>query len=145
MIMMTLLFLTTYCLVACRRLAWSSPEIFLEPTMRYYVAHDALRPTHNPFVLGEELLLYPVALGLLQVGFVVVTVFELLSPWCLIHQRLRHAWIAVMLVFHAASYLAMDVLFASNVLVLPVLLVDHRWTARSQPPHSTLRGRTLTS
>lgn len=127
MITMTLLFLMTYCLVGCRRLALSSPEIFLTPTMRYYVTSDVLRPNHNPFLLGEWLLVRPAALSLLQLGFAVVTLFELLSPWCLMHKRLRHAWIAVMVVFHAASYVFMDVLFASNVLLFPVLLVDHRW------------------
>jgi hypothetical protein len=131
MIMMTLVFLLTYCLVACRRLALSSPEIFLTLTMRSYVASDILRPTSNPFLLGEVLLTSPAALWLLQAGFVLVTLFELLSPWCLIHRAFRRAWIGMMIAFHAASYLFMNVLFVSNGLLLPVLLVDHRWTARS--------------
>jgi hypothetical protein len=127
MITMTLLFLMTYCLVGSRRLVLSSPEIFLTPTMRYYVASDILRPTHNPFLLGEWLLVRPVALSLFQMGFALITLFELLSPWCLIHRRLRHVWIAVMVVFHAASYVFMNVLFASNVLLFPALLLDHGW------------------
>lgn len=127
MITMTLLFLMTYCLVGSRRLARSSPEIFLTPTMRYYVASDILRPTSNPFLVGEWLLVRPVALSLLQVGFALTTLFELLSPWCLIHRRLRYLWVAAMVVFHAASYVFMNVLFFSNVLLFPALLLDHRW------------------
>ncbi|MBI3782819.1 MAG: hypothetical protein HY270_05390 [Deltaproteobacteria bacterium] len=135
MIMMALLLLMTYSLVAFGRVALSSPEIFLSPTMRFYIASDILRPTRHPFLLGEWLLVHPLALWLAQVGFGLVTVFELTAPLCLIHKRWRYAWLAVMSLFHVASYLFMNVLFLSNILLFPVLLLEPRelFARRSDP------------
>lgn len=124
MMVMTLLLLLTYSLVASRRLTLSSPEIFIEPTMRHYVAIDILRPTHRPFLYGEWLLRHPHSLSLLQIGFVVTTLFELAAPFCLIWTRFRYVWIVTLVAMHVGSYVFMNVLFLSNVLLFPVLLLD---------------------
>ncbi|HVM95345.1 MAG TPA: hypothetical protein VMT89_03095 [Candidatus Acidoferrales bacterium] len=131
MIMMALVFLSTYCLTACHRLVQASPEIFFTSSIRQFVASDILRPTHNPFLLGEWLLESPFALSLFQVGFVVVTLFELLSPLCLICRPLRYTWIVAMISFHAGAYVFMNVLFMSNALLIPVLLLESEpWLRR---------------
>lgn len=145
MMTMTLLLLLTYAFVATRRLTLSSPEIFIEPTMRYFVASDILRPTHSPFLLGEWLLRHPHLLPLIQTGFGVTTVFELAAPLCLICTRFRYVWIVTMVAFHVGSYVLMNVVFLSNVLLFPVLLLDlgraTEGTHVPQPDKFPLSGR----
>jgi hypothetical protein len=59
-----------------------------------------------------------------EVGFVIVTLFEILSLLCLGSKWFRRSWLAVMLPFHVLSWPMLRLLFLHNVLLIGVLLVD---------------------
>jgi hypothetical protein len=60
----------------------------------------------------------------LEAGFVVVTVFEILSLLCLSSTWFRRCWLAVMLPFHILSWPLLQTLFLHNILLIVALLVD---------------------
>ena len=60
---------------------------------------------------------------LLNMGFPIVTVFEVLAPLCLVSRTFRAAFLVVMVPFHLFSWIFMEVFFWKN-LALYVLCVD---------------------
>lgn len=124
LVLMTLAILIAYFVVGSYRLTHAAPEIFTSNSMRYYLAYTSFRQNYYPFELGQWVLASPLASALVNAGFLLVTVLELLSPLCLINRRFRYLWIAVMFPFHVASLLLMKIFFWQNLLLLSLLLVD---------------------
>jgi hypothetical protein len=60
----------------------------------------------------------------MQIGFPILTLFEVVSPLVLFHPWLRRAWIAVMLAFHVATATLMGISFRGNVILIGVFLTD---------------------
>jgi uncharacterized membrane protein len=82
-------------------------------------------------------LLYPAAGAVLNAGFVVVTVLEVLAPLCLFSRRFRLLWLGVMVPFHVATLFLMKIFFWQNLILLVLLLAGvERWLpsrARARP------------
>ena len=72
-------------------------------------------------------MLLPILALLLQAGFPIATVFEVLSPLCLFYRRFRWAWILVISAFHVATGLFMQIWFTANFLLIFVFLTDIDW------------------
>jgi hypothetical protein len=119
--------LLTYTFTAADRLARSAPEIFLDHSMKYFIAQNfLLKPNALPFqsqVVGY-LLGRPGINRILDTGFALVTIFELLAPLCLISRRFRYAWLSVIVPFHFSTLVTMKIFFWQNLLLICVLLLD---------------------
>jgi hypothetical protein len=66
----------------------------------------------------------PLLLTTVQLGFGVVTFFELLSPVCLLPRTFRWAWMGVMLPFHFLSLLLLNIFFWQNILLILFFMTD---------------------
>lgn len=137
---MALVLLMPYAIVGSFRLSQSSPDIFLADSMRLYVTENILRATPHQPSFALYWLAEPFGLPWLDFGFALTTVFEVLSPLCLLHRRLRYAWLAFMLVFHSLTFVLMHILFWQTLLLVPILLLDR---ADLGVLRSVLRAATL--
>jgi len=135
--LMTLLILLAYMITGLYRLAYAGPEIFLSNSLRYYIAYTSFRQNYYPFELGQVALLYPTAGAVLNAGFVVVTVLEILAPLCLFSRRFRRLWLGVMVPFHVATLFLMKIFFWQNLVLLVLLLAG---VERMRPSRATARA-----
>lgn len=141
----TVMLLSTYMLVGVRRLFLGGVAIFTDGTILRAVVDRSASPDHLNASFGLQVLASAPLTGLVEAGFVVVTVFEVTSLFCLVRPWFRRAWLAVILLFHALSWPLMQTLFLHNILLIGALLVDWdglaRWTRgrRARPsPEGTV-------
>lgn len=119
-----LLLALTYTFVGARRLVEGGLEIFGNGTIIHMIALRSFEPGPSGSGYGHLVLEHPWLALMLQVGFPIVTIFELLSPLCLFYGRFRWAWILVISAFHVATGLFMQIWFTANFLLILVFLTD---------------------
>lgn len=124
MLAVSLIFLLAYTLLAIRRLCVGGLDIFLDDTILYHVGLRAAAPGGFPIPLGLYLLERLELRLLLQIGYPVITAFELLSVFCLFSRYFRWAWISVILSFHVGTWLLMGIFFPMFMLIIVVFLTD---------------------
>jgi len=133
MIAATLVFCATYAGIGARRFQTGGIEIFLDGTILKYVARNSISPGLFESHYGEAVLAHPWLSAILALGYPLVTVFELLSPFCLFSRWFRWAWLAVILSFHVLTWYLMQLLFVHNILLISILilrvdrLLPRRW------------------
>ena len=119
-----LLLTLTYAFVAARRLAEGGLEVFTNGTIIHMIALRSFEPGPSGTGYGYVVLEYPWLALMIQVGFPIVTIFELLSPLCLFYRRFRWAWILIISAFHVATGLFMQIWFTANFFLILVFLTD---------------------
>lgn len=120
----TILLLVTYMFVGVRRVVDGGTDIFLDGSILRFLARNSVGPDHLPQRLGLRVLEYPGLSTIFEVGFVIVTFFEIFSLLCLSSNWFRRSWLAVMLPFHVLSWPLLQLLFVHNILLICVLLID---------------------
>jgi hypothetical protein len=120
----TILLLVTYMFVGVRRVVDGGTDIFLDGSILRFLARNSVGPDHLPQRLGLRVLEYPGLSTMFEVGFVIVTFFEIFSLLCLSSNWFRRSWLAVMLPFHVLSWPLLQLLFVHNILLICVLLID---------------------
>jgi hypothetical protein len=138
MVTVTLVLLLTYAMPAARRLAAGGLTIFLDGSIVHYTAVRASEPGAFTPELGLRVVQDPWLRAGMQVGFPLVTVFELLSPLCLFHRAFRRVWIVVIGSFHIMSWLTMGIFFWANMLMIVFFVTDidrilARWRRPVEP------------
>jgi hypothetical protein len=124
MLLATIVLLSTYMLTGVRRIVAGGTDIFLNGTILAMVGDGSITPDHLQQGFGLRLLAWPAGRFLLETGFVLVTVFEVLSLLCVSSPWFRRAWLVVMLPFHVLSWPLLQTLFVHNILLIGALLVD---------------------
>ncbi|HEY7471080.1 MAG TPA: hypothetical protein VIE68_01910 [Gemmatimonadota bacterium] len=120
----TVLFLVTYMLVGTRRLFDGGIDIFTDGSILRYIARNTITPDHLQGSAGVRVLESPGLSTMVEIGFAIVTIFEVLSPLCVASTWFRRAWLAVMIPFHVLSWPLLELLFLHNLLLLCVLVID---------------------
>ena len=144
MVAAALLLCLTYTFVGARRLVEGGLEIFVNGTIVHMVALRSFEPGPSGTGYGHLVLAYPWLALMLQLGFPVVTIFELLSPLCLFYRWFRWAWILAISSFHVATGLFMQIWFTVNFLLIFVFLTDTDWLFATWLPQRIKRtARTL--
>ena len=129
----------TYAFVGAYRLATSTPEIFLDGTiLRFVVLRSPAAGIALP-QCGLWALEQPWLAPMLQIGFPIITLFEVLAPLCLISPRFRWIWIAVMIAFHLTVLCLMKISFLSHILLILLFFTNidrllARWLPKSNLP-----------
>ena len=136
---MSLALAVPYAGIAARRLVRAGPGIFAGESIPHWLGSlDALDP--DAVGIGPWLLARPRLVGLLKAGFAVTTVFELLSPLCLIAPRLRRAWVPAIVAMHVGNRFTLKLFFWQNTTLIVLLFTGaRRWLARRG--RGTGRGR----
>jgi hypothetical protein len=129
-IVATITLLITYMFTGVRRLFAGGVDIFLDGTILRMVADGSATPDHLQGALGLRMLETQFGTLALQIGFALVTVFEILSLLCITSKWFRRYWLGVMLPFHALSWPLLQTLFVHNILLIFALLIDVDGIAR---------------
>lgn len=115
--------LLPYTMTGVFRLAHGHLGIFLNDTMTAWALQNSYSTGKGIWELGKLVLDHPWMGILLNLGFPVITVFEILAPLCLVSRPFRIAFLLVMVPFHVFSWLFLKIFFWHN-LILFVLLLD---------------------
>jgi hypothetical protein len=132
----------SYSLVGLTRLL-NGPSVFAGDTIINYVVSRSLRSYYYDFNLGLAAVSWGPAAFLLRAGFPLVTLVELLAPLVLVSRSFRGIFLAVMVPFHLATLLLMEVNFIENLLLTLVLVDFSRVLDRWRPSGERLRRRAI--
>src|SRR5690606_6139741 len=115
-------FTIPYALLGIRRLATGGLTLFTDDTIVNFMAWQSLNPsTMHAWGYGLLVLDYPAIAPLFKVGFAVITMCEVLSPLILINQQFRRLWILVVVPFHVATLMTMNIAFVENCVLILLL------------------------
>jgi hypothetical protein len=120
--MATLIFLT-YSFVGAFRIG-SGLGVFFSDALGKWFLHKSFEANATGFMVGPWVVANTPIYVLGKIGFVVISVCELLSPLCLVSTRFRWFWIAVLVPFHFMSLLTMNIFFWENVLLILFFATD---------------------
>ena len=123
MTLMALVALLPYTFIAAHRLAFSAPKIFTGDSLSTYLG-SLSGLDRDGWGLGLRLMQHPNLMVLAKGVFAVTTLLELLAPFCLVDDRFRRVWLAVMIPFHISTWFLMDIFFWENLVLAVLLLVD---------------------
>jgi hypothetical protein len=114
----------TYFLVGSFRVAIGGWDIFTGDALPGQMLLRTMEHTGTDFRLSFFLLAHPPLVFALKAGFLVTTVFEVLSPVALLRRGFRWAWIAVIVPFHVMTLFTMNIFFWENLVLIAVLFTD---------------------
>jgi hypothetical protein len=133
LILMTAVLCFSYALAGMARLLLASPAVFHPDTLVMWTLMKSHEPSYYGVQIGRHILEVPAALRVgFSAGLAVVTAFEVLAPCCLLSQRFRLAFLAVMVPFHLTVFVTMNILFWETMALYPLLLVDRDGWLRSR-------------
>ncbi len=124
MFFITSVILLAYSIIAIHRVANSGFEIFEGESIRFYIAKLTFTGSLYENKFGILVLINEFLNSLVNFGFVITTVLEVLSPLCLFYKKFRWFWLAVIGVFHFATLFLMNIFFWQNLLLLIILLTE---------------------
>jgi len=117
---MSAVFLTCYFLLGVRRFARGGLEIFVNDALPTYIGVASLKDAG--FDYGLVVLTSPLAATAMKAGYFVVTVMEVLAPFCVFSSAFRWPWLAVMIPFHVSTLFTMKIFFDQNLALMALLL-----------------------
>jgi len=113
-----------YSFIGIRRFMVGGLEILTNDALLTYLVRNTLNYSPYGFELSLTLIEYGWVILLLKVGFFVVTIAEVLSPFILFNNYLRYAWLIIMVPFHFMTLFTMNIFFWENLLLISVLFID---------------------
>ena len=123
----------SYSFIGLFRLGAGGMELLTSDTLKYWIVKNSIYPNSDTsFRIGLLTLDYPGIPTLLNGGFILTTVFEVLAPLCLVYTAFRRVWLVVMLGFHANVLLLMNISFWENCLLYLVFVNYHPWVSRQR-------------
>lgn len=124
MFFITSVILLAYSIIAIHRVTNAGFEIFEGESIRFYIAKLTFTGSLYENKFGILVLINEFLNSLVNFGFVLTTVLEILSPLCLFYKKIRWFWLVVIGVFHFATLFLMNIFFWQNLLLLIVLLTE---------------------
>lgn len=113
-----------YCFIGLHRVLEGGWEVFTGDALRHWFVVFSYQPGSWSFRGGYAVANSEILMALAKGGFFVITVLEILTPLILISTVFRRAWLAMMIPFHVATLLTMNIFFVQNMILLLCLFVD---------------------
>ncbi len=110
-----------YSFIGVHRVIYGGVDIFTGDVLLRFVAVQGLNFSGINNTLGLDLFQYKLFDIAFKTGFVVITIFEILSPLILVSNRFRYMWLAVIVPLHFATLLTMNIFFWENLILILVL------------------------
>lgn len=121
---MMVIVLFAYTTIGLYRITQSSPEIFLGESMLYSIGKNTHRASFYGMQWGSLVLEHRFLLPVINLGYFIVTLFEVLSVFCLVSRSFRWMWLLVMVGFHLSTLFLMNLLFWHNLILCVVLFFE---------------------
>ena len=112
----------TYSLTGLFRLLHGGPELFGSGSLAFWAVRNSYQYINPVWGLGRYLPGMPLMAAFLNLGYPVVTTFEVLAPVCLWSRRFRHVFLAVMIPFHLLSWMFLEIFFWESLLLYLLFL-----------------------
>jgi hypothetical protein len=106
-----------YTMVGVYRVVHGSPEIWTTHSLTFWALRNAYETVEPMAGWGKFVLTYPWLAKMLELGFPVVTLFELTSFAILFSRWYRYAFLLMMVPFHLLSLFVLDVFFWENMML----------------------------
>lgn len=131
-----------YLFVGMARIVGGGLEVLTDESLRHWVVLRSLESSNYAFQYGIAITDSPLLYKGMLAGFAVVTLCEVLAPLALFHRVFRFFWLAVMVPFHVACLMTMNIFFWENVLIILVLFTPlaHRIGAWARVRESARGG-----
>jgi len=127
-----------YTFIGTHRVVHGGFGIFTGDAITTYLAVQSLNYSARGFEYGLLALSYPAVAAVFKVGYAVTTLFEVLSPLCLVNTWFRRTWLLVMVPFHVTTLFTMNIFFWENILLILVFVAPIGY-ATGAPPTATTR------
>jgi hypothetical protein len=124
----SLIFVVPYLFIAAHRLG-KGMEIFFGPAMGTFLVNHSSQPMELYFDWGRFAFEYPWFARLAGLGFLGITIFELLAPLALLSRWFRYIWVPSIFLFHGSSAILMNIIFYEHMILLVVLFGGGAWLA----------------
>jgi len=98
-------------------------EIFFSDSMKFWIIETSNMAGYYSWHLDHLILQKPWILKTLNLGFPILTVFEIFAPLCLIFRWFRYAFLFVLIPFHILTWLFMNIIFWEQ-LALYILFIN---------------------
>jgi hypothetical protein len=106
-----------YTMVGVYRVVHGSPEIWTTHSLTFWALRNAYETVEPMAGWGKFVITYPWLAKMLELGFPVVTFFELTSFAILFSRWYRYAFLLMMVPFHMLSLFVLDVFFWENMML----------------------------
>jgi len=113
----------TYCFAGIHRLVARGLDIYGTNTITFWIIEEGKRSRLLNWHMEDLMLTNSSINTMMKAGFPLVTLFEILSPFCLVSKRFKYVWLAVMIPFHIMVWTFMGIFFWAN-LALYILFFD---------------------
>ena len=116
--------LSAYSFVGINRLVNGGLEVFTGNSLvRDLLVNGAEYTKWGIYGPGHFVARSPLLLPIFKVGFLFVTLMEVLSPLILVNKKLLYVWIAIMVPFHLLSLITMNIFFWENLILIIALFI----------------------
>jgi hypothetical protein len=116
--------LLVYSFVGAFRVHYNGLDLFQSASLPYWLVRNSTVPSVRGFDFGILVAQTPWLLVPMQLGMGIVTLFELLSPICLLSRTFRLMWLGVIVPFHIMSLFLLNVFFWQNLLLILLFMTD---------------------
>ncbi|MBF0503860.1 MAG: hypothetical protein HQL14_02040 [Candidatus Omnitrophica bacterium] len=113
----------SYCFAGIHRLIARGIEIYGTNTITFWVIEEGKRSRLLNWHMEDLMLTNPFISLIIKVGFPLVTIFEILAPFCLVSRQFKYLWLMVMVPFHMMVWTFMGIFFWANF-ALYILFFD---------------------
>jgi len=120
MLIVALLLSLPYSFIGTHRIIHNGLDIFTGDAIITQLAVRSLEYSPTGFDYGTLSLTFPLLGTFFRFGYLVTTLFEVLSPLALLYRRFRWAWLAVIVPFHLLTLFTMNIFFWENMLLILV-------------------------
>jgi hypothetical protein len=118
----SLLIAVPYSMIGAFRIGRSGLGLFGSDAIKNWFLKRSYEANSTDFRLGIVVAESSAMLAMTKLGFMVIGIFELFSPLCLVSRWFRWLWVPAMIGFHFLSLLTMNIFFWHNsVLILLVM------------------------
>lgn len=124
MLVIALIFILLYMFIGVRRLAKGGLDIFMGDAMLASIVANTIRHSRYGFNFGDFVLTSPMGPAFVKMGYLVLTVFEILSPLVLFNRPFRYVWILAMVGLHVSSLFMMNIFFWENTILIAVFFTS---------------------
>lgn len=131
MLLVSLVVTVTYSLVGAHRILANGVRLFTSETATIWMVARSMQPSEYDFTAGLLLADWPLLGVLATVGMLMTSLMEAASPLALRWRLFRWGWVAAVLSFHVVVLVAMNILFAENVVLVLLLFTPFTaWVTR---------------
>jgi hypothetical protein len=123
----------SYYMVGLARVTASDFAVYFTNTMPHFAAEYSLKWNYWDISWGKYVLDHPTFAFVLQLGFPIATLLELVSPIAMFWRRFRMIWLVLMVIFHVLNWPLLNIFFWQHLCLLALFAEPFARRSVTQP------------